>query len=100
MPSLLKRLAFVGVVEIGGSSRRFGFSFGARLFHRVTDAPSAAMAYLVVMDGKKYTPRTLDELAADPTPVTVLNGPLPPENVGVLVPGRQRSLHAVLCEDV
>jgi hypothetical protein len=49
---------------------------------------------------KKYTPRTLEELAADPIPVTVLNGPLPPENVGVLVPSQQRSLHAVVAQNL
>jgi hypothetical protein len=48
------------------------------------------------MMGDKYTPRTLDELAQDPIPVTVLNEPLPPENVGVLVPSQQRSLQASL----
>jgi hypothetical protein len=49
---------------------------------------------------KKYTPRTFDELAADPIPVTVLNEPLPPENVGVLVPSQQRSLHAVVAQNL
>src|SRR5262249_5393013 len=53
-----------------------------------------------MMGDKKYTPRTLDELADDPIPVTVLNEPLRPENVGVLVPGRQRSLHAVLAQNL
>src|SRR5262249_40670096 len=53
-----------------------------------------------MMGDKKYTPRTLDELADDPIPVTVLNEPLPPENVGVLVPGRQRSLHAVMAQNL
>jgi hypothetical protein len=57
------------------------------------------MAYLVVMD-KKYTPRTLDELAGDPTPVTLINEPVPADNVGVLVPGRQRSLHAVMAQNL
>jgi hypothetical protein len=51
---------------------------------------------LCMMDGK-YTPRTIDELAADPIPVTVLNGPLPPENV-VLVPARWRPIHALIAE--
>jgi hypothetical protein len=49
---------------------------------------------------KKYTPRTLEELAADPIAVTVLNEPLPPENVGVLVPSQQRSLHAVVAQNL
>jgi hypothetical protein len=44
----------------------------------------------------KYQPRTLEELEADPTPVSLLNQPVPPDNVGVLVPNRQRSLHAVV----
>ena len=51
------------------------------------------------MDGK-YTPRTLEELADDPIPVTVLNEPLPPENVGVLVPTRPRSLHSLLAQNL
>jgi hypothetical protein len=50
------------------------------------------------MMGDKYTPRTFDELAQDPIPVTVLNEPLPPENVSTLARTSQRSLHAVLCE--
>ena len=45
----------------------------------------------------KYRPRTFEELVDDPTPVTLINEPLPPDNVRALVP-RQRSLHAVLCE--
>ena len=49
------------------------------------------------MDGK-YTPRTLEELADDSIPVTVLNEPLPPENVGVLVPARRRPIHALIAE--
>jgi len=50
-----------------------------------------------MMDGK-YTPRTLEELADDSIPVTVLNEPLPPENVGVLVPARRRPIHALIAE--
>jgi hypothetical protein len=44
----------------------------------------------------KYQPRSFEELAGDPTPVTLINEPVPADNVGVLVPGRQRSLHAVV----
>ena len=47
----------------------------------------------------KYWPRTFEELGSDPTPVSWLNEPLPPDNVTTLVP-RQRSLHAVLVENL
>jgi hypothetical protein len=47
----------------------------------------------------KYRPRTFEELAGDPTPVTLINEPLPPDNVTTLVP-RQRSIHAVLVESL
>ena len=48
-------------------------------------------------NGGKYWARTVDELAGDRTPVTVVNEPLPPDNISTLV-RRPRSLHAVLCE--
>jgi hypothetical protein len=51
------------------------------------------------MRDDRYWPRQFEELAGDATPVTLLNEPLPPDNVGVLVP-RQRSLHAVLVESL
>jgi hypothetical protein len=38
-----------------------------------------------------------DELAGDPTPVTFINEPVPPDNVCTLVP-KAWSLHAMLCE--
>jgi hypothetical protein len=31
----------------------------------------------------KYHPRTFEKLAGDPTPVTFLNEPLPPDNVEI-----------------
>jgi len=37
---------------------------------------------LLVMDDK-YWPRQFHELAEDPTPVTLLNEPLPPHNVEI-----------------
>ena len=43
--------------------------------------------------------RTSEELAGDPTPVTLINETLPPDNVTTLVP-RQRSIHAVLVENL
>jgi hypothetical protein len=46
----------------------------------------------------KFRPRTIEELETDPTPVTLLNEPLPPDNVSTIVRANQRSLHAVLCE--
>jgi hypothetical protein len=45
----------------------------------------------------RYWPRQFDELAVDPTPVTLINEPLPPDNVRALVQPTQRSLHASLC---
>src|SRR5262249_59939898 len=45
-----------------------------------------------------YCPRSFGELASDPIPLSLLNEPLPPDNVRALVPTKQRSLHAVLCE--
>jgi hypothetical protein len=47
----------------------------------------------------RYWPRQFDELADDPTPVTLINEPVPPDNVATLVP-RQRSVHAVLVESL
>jgi hypothetical protein len=52
------------------------------------------------MRDDRYWPRQFDEMAEDPTPVTVLNEPVPADNVGVLVPGRQRSLHAVVAQSL
>jgi len=46
----------------------------------------------------KYRPRNFDELADDPIPVSLINEPLPPDNVRTLVRPTQRSLHVVLCE--
>ena len=48
----------------------------------------------------RYWPRQLDELGSDPTPQSLLNEPLPPDNVGVRVPGRQRSLYAVVAQNL
>jgi hypothetical protein len=45
----------------------------------------------------KYWPRQFEELGSDPIPVTLINEPLPPDNVSTLVRTKQRSLHAVLC---
>ena len=49
-------------------------------------------------DRDRYHPRTIEELADDPIPVSLINEPLPPDNVSALVRPKQRSLHAVLCE--
>ena len=56
------------------------------------------MNYLKLMDDK-YRPRSFEEMASDPVPVTMINEPIH-ENVGVLVPGRQRSLHAVIAQNL
>jgi hypothetical protein len=34
----------------------------------------------------KYRPRTMEELEGDPTRRTLISEPVPPDNVGVLVP--------------
>ena len=47
----------------------------------------------------KYWPRTSEELAEDPIPRSLINQPVH-ENVGVLVPGQQRSLHAVIAQNL
>ena len=46
-------------------------------------------------DRDRYHPRTIEELADDPIPVSLINEPLPPDNVRALVRPKQRSLHAV-----
>jgi hypothetical protein len=46
----------------------------------------------------KYRPRTFEELASDPTPVTLLNEPI--RETVELRPGAKRSLHAVLVESL
>jgi hypothetical protein len=48
----------------------------------------------------RYWPRRFDEMASDRTPVSWLNEPLPPDNVSALVRTKQRSLHAVLVENL
>jgi len=49
---------------------------------------------------RRYHPRSFEELAEDPIPVSLINEPVPPDNVCTLARPRQRSLHAVLCEAV
>jgi hypothetical protein len=49
-------------------------------------------------DRDRYHPRSFEELASDPIPVTFINKPLPPENVSTLPVRRAHSLHAVLCD--
>jgi hypothetical protein len=46
----------------------------------------------------KYRPRSFEEMVEDPIPVTLINEPLPPDNVSTLVPKAHHSLHAVLCD--
>jgi len=47
---------------------------------------------------RRYWPQQFEEMASDRTPVSWLNEPLPPPNVSVLPPAKQRSLHATLVE--
>jgi hypothetical protein len=44
----------------------------------------------------KYRPRQLDEI--EDNGVSLINEPLPPDNVRALVQSKERSLHAVLCQ--
>jgi hypothetical protein len=46
----------------------------------------------------KYHPRSFEELAEDPIPVSWINEPLPPDNVTALAVPTVHSLHAVLCD--
>jgi hypothetical protein len=46
----------------------------------------------------RYWPRTSEELAEDPIPVSFISQPLPPDNVTALPPKVAHSLHAVLCD--
>ena len=45
----------------------------------------------------KYWPRQFQEMASDPVPVSLINEPLPPDNV-IPLPRPAHSLHAVLCD--
>ena len=51
-------------------------------------------------DPERYWPRRFEEMASDPIPVSLINEPLPPDNVSALVRTKQRSLHAVLVENL
>jgi hypothetical protein len=51
-------------------------------------------------DRDRYWPRQFEEMAADQIPTTIINEVVPPDNVGVLVPTRQRSLHAVVAQNL
>jgi hypothetical protein len=43
----------------------------------------------------KYRPRMMEELMEDPIPVSLINEPLPPENVVALPP--KRPIRSTLC---
>jgi hypothetical protein len=47
----------------------------------------------------KYRPRQFEELVEDSIPTTIINEPVPPDNVATLVP-RQRSIYAMLVENL
>jgi hypothetical protein len=47
----------------------------------------------------KYWPRSFEELASDPTPLSFINQSIH-QNVGVLVPSQQRSLRAVIAQSL
>ena len=50
----------------------------------------------VITSDDKYRARPLEEIEGNG--ISIINEPIPPENVRTLVRPRQRSLHAVLCE--
>ena len=52
----------------------------------------------VITSDDKYRARQLEEIEGNG--ISIINEPIPPENVRTLVRPRQRSLHAVLCEAV
>ena len=52
----------------------------------------------VITSDDKYRARPLEEIEGNG--ISIINEPIPPENVRTLVRPRQRSLHAVLCEAV
>jgi hypothetical protein len=54
------------------------------------------MAILMGMSDDKYTPRRFEEI--EDNGISLINEPVPPDNVSTLVRPKQRSLHAVLCE--
>jgi hypothetical protein len=46
----------------------------------------------------KYRPRSFEEMASDPVPVSWINEPPPPDNLRSIGRAALRPLHAVLCE--
>ena len=52
----------------------------------------------VITSDDKYRARQLEEIEGNG--ISIINEPIPPENVRALVRPRQRSVHAVLCEAV
>jgi hypothetical protein len=50
------------------------------------------------MDRDRFHPRQIEEIEG--SGVSLVNEPLPPENVGVLVPTRPRSLHSVIAQNL
>ena len=49
------------------------------------------------MRDDRYRPFDIEELEDKPS---LINEPVPPDNVGVLVPSQQRSLHAVIAQNL
>jgi hypothetical protein len=49
------------------------------------------------MRDDRYRPFEIEELEDKPS---LINEPIPPENVGVLVPTKQRSLHAIVAQNL
>jgi hypothetical protein len=51
-------------------------------------------------DKDRYRPRRLEELEVDPIPLSLINEPVPPENVSAMPVPKARALHAVLVESL
>lgn len=51
------------------------------------------------MRDDRYHPRSFEEMATD-SDVSLLNEPLLPDNVGVIVPGQRRSLHSLIAQSL
>jgi hypothetical protein len=52
------------------------------------------------MERDRYHPRGFGEMADDPTVVSLINEPVLPGSVGVIVPGQRRSLHSLLVQNL
>jgi hypothetical protein len=68
----------------------------SRVLAEIATAPDER--YIVDLIANNLKARRFEEMAEDPIPVSLINQPLPPDNVRTLVRPNQRPLHAVLGE--